>query len=896
MATIERLILEIDSPGTNRWDALADTTLGWARAAGVAPRDAVVLLPFAQLLPLARRAFARAGGWQPRIETTRTLAASLGPPPSAQAGQLSFDPTLDALNAAALLRAQPWGAAWARRDRRAFEHAVAALTATAQALAEAAFARPPGTRDAWWAAARAALTPLAGPGASERLLARVALEWAALAPAPATDRLFEMKAPSGWIAVQAGGADALTDALMSACAVPALLIDTDPPGDDPFGAVVAFVSATNAAPSFARCDDFEHESQAATAQVIEHLRRGEQPVALIAQDRVLVRRIRALLERFGVGLLDETGWKLSTTRAAAQVMGLLRAARADAGTDALLDWLKTGTGWTRPGQERALAELEAVCRKGQIARVAALARAELDPAPARLWAAAAEVLTGFAAVRRQPLGAWLTALGQALAGCGALAALQADEAGRQLLIALRLAASPDAPTANAWGQGASQLVMNLDEFRDWVDATLEQASFRPPSPGEGAIEVVITPLARAMLRPFAAVVFPGADDRRLGAPAAPDGLLGDALAGELGLPTIAQRRADELRAFVQILAVPRLTLMRRRLDDGEPLGDSPLIERLALALAARDAALAPWLDPRIDSVVAATPIRMSAPSAAALLPARLSASACEALRDCPYRFFALYMLRLREDDELEREIEKRDYGSWLHDVLHDFHATRDAPADAELEVARLMQLAEAHRVTQNIADADFLPFDASFAIFAPRYIAWLHARDREGARWLRGEFDLEIRPPALGGIELFGRLDRVDDVRIERRDAIQLIDYKTGGASGLQKKVKQPLEDTQLAFYAALMREQTALPLAGPIRASYLAVDGTKGIVEIEHPDVERSAAALIEGLAGELERLRAGAGLPALGVGATSDQCAARGLCRRDHWAGAAAPAAGPR
>ncbi|HEY4067415.1 MAG TPA: hypothetical protein VGM74_11000, partial [Burkholderiaceae bacterium] len=514
MATIERLTVEIDPADTARWDALARAALGWARTTGVAPRDAVVLLPFTQLLPLARRAFARAGGWQPRIETTRTLAASLGPATPAQAGQLSFDPTLDALSAAALLRAEPWAAAWARRDRRAFEHAVAALTATAQALAETAFTRPPAVRDAWWAAARAALTPLAGPGASERLLARVALEWAALAPAPSTDRLFAMDTPSAWIAVQAGGADALTDALLNASAAPALAIDTDPP-DDPFGA-----AATFGAPAFVRCDDFEHEAQAAAAQVIEHLRRGEQPVALIAQDRVLVRRIRALLERFGAGLLDETGWKLSTTRAAAQVMSLLRAARADAGTDALLDWLKTGTGWTSAGQQRALAELEAVCRKAQIARIAALAQAELAPGPARLWAAAAEVLTGLAAVRRQPLGAWLLALGQALAACGALAALQADEAGRQLLIALRLSASLDAATAAAWGQGASQLVMGFDEFRDWVDATLEQASFKPPSPGEAAVQVVITPLARAMLRPFAAVVFPGADDRRLGAPTA----------------------------------------------------------------------------------------------------------------------------------------------------------------------------------------------------------------------------------------------------------------------------------------------------------------------------------------------------------------------------------------
>jgi ATP-dependent helicase/nuclease subunit B len=113
---------------------------------------------------------------------------------------------------------------------------------------------------------------------------------------------------------------------------------------------------------------------------------------------------------------------------------------------------------------------------------------------------------------------------------------------------------------------------------------------------------------------------------------------------------------------------------------------------------------------------------------------------------------------------------------------------------------------------------------------------------------------------------------------------MQLIDYKTGGLQGLKDKVREPLEDTQLAFYAALMRARTELPLT----ASYLAVDGTKRIDEVPHPDVEDSASALVEGLADDLKRLRAGAGLPALGEGATCDYCAARGVCRRDHWAAA--------
>ncbi len=879
MATIERLTLENMAPGANRWDEVAAAADAWVRAAGIEWRDAIVLLPFAQLLPPARHAFARAGGWQPRIESTKTLAASLGPAASSSSGEITFDTAVDVLNAAALLRGQSWGAAWARRDPRGFEQAAAALTATAQTLATAAFALPPTVRAAHWSAARELLTPLAGPGSTERLLARIALEWACLASAPVTDRLFAMTPPAAWIAVQAGGLDALTASLLNESPAPGLVIDTDVIGDDPFAGI-----ALHCAPAFALCDDFEHEAQCAAAQVLAHVQRGELPVALIAQDRVLVRRVRALLERQQVVLLDETGWKLSTTRAAARVMTLLVAVRADAGTDALLDWLKTGTTWTRADEGAALTELEAICRRRRISRVAALAHTALAPAAAGLWSMAAEVLAGLAWESRQPLGAWLAALAKALDRCGAMTALQSDDAGRQLLIALRL--TQGTQSAGTWTLGASRVVMGFDAFKDWVDRVLEQANFMPPAPANDA-QVVITPLARAMLRPFAAVVFPGADDRRLGAAPAIDPLLGDALAGELGLPTLAQRRQAELLAFVQLLAAPRLTLLRRRVDGSDPLAASPLAERLALELAQRHSAFVAWHDPRIDARLTPTPIRMSAPSAASLLPALLSASASEALRACPYRFFALSMLRLREDDELEREIEKRDYGTWLHAVLYDFHASRGEPGAAAIEIARLMQLADARRVEQGILDADFLPFAASFASFAPRYIAWLHRRDGLGARWQRGEVDLRVMPPSFNGIEMRGVIDRIDDVRIAGMPAVQMIDYKTGGVAGLKDKVREPLEDTQLAFYAALMRAQTEAPLA----AIYLAVDGTKGLAEVPHPDVQHSAAALVEGLAADLKRLRAGAGLPALGEGVTCDFCAARGVCRRDHWAEAVGP-----
>lgn len=877
MAAIARLTLDLapsDPNGTSPWQAFAQQVSAWAAREAVSLRDAVVLLPFAQLLPAARQAFGQTGGWQPRIETTRTLAVSLGPTPPAQALQITGDVAADRLTAARLLRSQAPGLAWSRQDPRRFERAVAALVQTAQALAQAAAAVPPGGRARHWEAARALLSPVPGPGAQQRWLARVALEWAAQAGASSTDRLFETR-PSAWIALQAGGPDPLVQSLLTAApdGLPCLVIDADaeagactPPcgGADP--------------PCLARCDGFEHEAQCAAAQVLVHLERGDVPVALIGLDRQLVRRVRALLERQQVPLADETGWALSTTRAAALLMSMLRAAPARAGTDALFDWLKSLPGW--PGREDApqrVRDLERLCRKRTLSRIDMLDRVELDGALAGFWPAVRAVLEPFR-TGRLSVSDWLQRLREGLLACGAWSELEADEAGRAVLAALRL--SPGHVADDAWLDAAGASMLSPQGLVSWVDAVLEQAVFTPTGLQADAAQVVITPLARAMLRPFGAVVCAGADDRHLGAPASPHPLLSEAEQVALGLGGRGPLQQRQALAFRQVARLPHVTFLRRRVQaDGEPLADSPLLQRLSLDLAAQGRSLSTWIDPRLSRTLTASPLERPLPRAADRLPGRVSASAVEALRDCPYRFFSRHVLALREDDELDAELEKRDYGTWLHAVLLRFHAGRDAPGSADVDSARLHEIARDLQFAMGLPDDEFLPFAASFDRFVPRYLDWLHGRDAAGQQWQSGEREFRIRPEGFGGIELQGVIDRID--RVDHGAALQLIDYKTVAPEKLKRKLAEPLEDTQLAFYAALLAPEAELPL----QACYLPLDHGERITELPHADVQRSAAVLLRELGGEFARLRAGAALPALGEGATCEHCEARGLCRRDHW-----------
>ena len=99
------------------WQAIAGQADAWAMRHGIRVADAVVLVPFAQHLPLARHAWSRGAGWMPRIETSQTLARSLPPVAGQQpgVGQLRFDVALDGLHASLMLRRQSWAAAWAAR-------------------------------------------------------------------------------------------------------------------------------------------------------------------------------------------------------------------------------------------------------------------------------------------------------------------------------------------------------------------------------------------------------------------------------------------------------------------------------------------------------------------------------------------------------------------------------------------------------------------------------------------------------------------------------------------------------------------------------------------------------------------------------------------------------------
>ena len=90
---------------------------------------------------------------------------------------------------------------------------------------------------------------------------------------------------------------------------------------------------------------FEELAWTAAKTIEQHLIDGKTQLALVAQDRLVARRARALLARLGpeLNIRDETGWKLSTTRAAAALnsfLELIKAPKDGPSAKALLEFLQ----------------------------------------------------------------------------------------------------------------------------------------------------------------------------------------------------------------------------------------------------------------------------------------------------------------------------------------------------------------------------------------------------------------------------------------------------------------------------------------------------------------------------------------------------------------------------
>lgn len=852
----------------------------WLGERNVPPARAVVVVPYAQLMEAGRRAWAKLfpSGFAPRFESSRNWAANLAPfAPGSM--DWSGDWARDSLIASAFVDS----VAKVRSDPVLRATMVSRLVEATRSLAPLAASVPPEGRMGWGQDRLAALAPSLQSPVWEGLIATLALTWASNSTY-ATDVLWGGLAQPGEVAdallvLQGFQEDPLAEALVGRWGTERAVIWTLYDGDESLGALAEEAEAEAMAIHCHACGDAEDEAQRATACVVQRVAAGQVPVALLANDRLLTRRVSALLHSAGVAVRDETGWKLSTTHAAARLMAVLRAADPRASMDDALDALKLSPRWGAS----AAHTLEALARRHGVTRwAAAVNHKDMAPTVPMEWRDALDQLQG-----KKALIGWLLALAQVLETGGWWAELIQDAAGQQMLKSLRL--HPGAATEltalglpEEAGSGPAERGWSLPAFTAWVSDVLEGASFMPPA--VDTAPVVILPMAQQVGRVFGALVVPGCDERTL--PTHPE-LPAPWTAAQrewLGLPGREALAYAAWQAWQAVLPHPPIDVLWRTQDRGEDVLPN------AWVLALQQAGAHEASDPRTVTVRQPLIPERPAPSAQTLLPERLSASAYQDLRDCPYKFFALRQLRLQDADELEDEPDQRDMGNWLHAVLRGFHEARGdqrpgRQADTEAMEHWAESVSEAVGLTVDASGAGFLPYQAVWPAMREGYLDWLADYEalpnRPGPSFEAAE--VERRTP-VGRWQLLGHLDRIDAQPSPEGRLAFVIDYKTESRTRTLERVKDPFEDTQLAFYAALLPEAN-------LRAAYLSITDKRGSGSdagtrlIEQPEVLLAREALLEGLAHDMTRVAAGQAMPALGEGRVCEHCAARGLCRRDDW-----------
>jgi ATP-dependent helicase/nuclease subunit B len=628
----------------------------------------------------------------------------------------------------------------------------------------------------------------------------------------------------------------------------------------------------------------EREAQSAVAEIGRWLGEGIERIVLIAQDRLTARRVRALLEREGVLVNDETGWKLSTSRAAAAIDALIETATSNAYYRDLLDLCKSPyifSDYAESERKAAVFVLESAIRAASVkSGLPRIRRCLLDAGGdggrelALVLLERIEAATTLLRARPAPLARWLNRLLKALEALGALEPLGQDAAGKVLLDLFEtrrneLAESPALFSFAAW--------------RDWLNRELEAANFRDSRINS---PVVLTPLNAVCLRRFEAALLLGGDARQL-APAGNGEFFNQSVRRELGLRTRADGERELRRDLELLLAtVPRVVVTWQSVQDGEANLLAPefaLLSTLHQLTWGDDLQRSPLpargeAQPESDTLPAAP--AMAAPVAPpALIPHRVSVSGYASLVACPYRFFARHVLGLGEMDEVSEEMAKSEYGALVHRTLERFH-------ERHLRIAALAP-DEALAALQDCVNEVFAPaVEDNFLAIGwrlrwerrlPAYIEWQCEREAEGWRWAQAETKfsrtLPLAEPVHGDVEFYGRIDRIDT---NADGDVSLLDYKTQATKVIRDRLQ---DDVQLPAYALLHGEAA--------QAAYVALDD-EGIATVASGDEAGGlrAAAEAQGrrLCAAFAAMHAGSPLPAHGAESVCQWCEMGGLCRKEH------------
>lgn len=191
-------------------------------------------------------------------------------------------------------------------------------------------------------------------------------------------------------------------------------------------------------------------------------------------------------------------------------------------------------------------------------------------------------------------------------------------------------------------------------------------------------------------------------------------------------------------------------------------------------------------------------------------------------RQCSYRFYLKYILRIHELEDIVEEPGAREWGNAMHRALHYFYKYDVQQGYTEKDIDNTRPLLDKRLVTairNEIARVPKKVIGFDIELYRRRMKQVLHSdvkRFNEGFRVVTDRLEKYVNADMLIGdvqVNLFGRADRVD----EKDNMYYVIDYKSKVPAKKYYTVGHGFQEFQLPLYALMMTNGTNDRIGGLI-------------------------------------------------------------------------------